>query len=106
MAIFFPFSFQRQIEKGNDLLEEVSTFSQDSSSSKAQDENSSEVAEDRGGFQDLATSLRQHLGSFSEKLEGTRERIEDTAKCYQLMDKVRNFVVFLTLLFVFGNKDL
>ena len=79
---------QRQIEKGNDLLEEVSTFSQDSNSSRTQDGNSSEVAEDRGGFQELATSLRQHLGSFSEKLEGTRERIEDTAKCYQLMDKV------------------
>lgn len=82
---------QRQIEKGNDLLEEVSTFSQDSNS-RAQDEKISEVVEDKGGFQELAVSLRQHLGSFSEKLEGTRERIEDTAKCYQLMDKVRNFI--------------
>ncbi|GIY95407.1 hypothetical protein CEXT_282861 [Caerostris extrusa] len=78
----------RQIEKGNDLLEEVSTFSHDSCLPKIQEENPSEPAEEEGGgVQELATSLRQHLGSFTEKLEGTRERIEDTAKCYQLMDK-------------------
>lgn len=82
------FLLQRQIEKGNDLLEEVSTLGQEPTCSRPKDENSSEVVEDRGGVQELATSLRQHLGSFSEKLEGTRERIEDTAKCYQLMDRV------------------
>lgn len=38
-------------------------------------------------MQELAFSLRQHLGTFSEKLEVTRERLEDTAKCYHLMDK-------------------
>ncbi|KFM66095.1 Puratrophin-1, partial [Stegodyphus mimosarum] len=79
--------WRRQIEKGNDLLEEVSTFSHESNLPKIREENPSEAAEDEGGVQELATSLRQHLGSFTEKLEGTRERIEDTAKCYQLMDK-------------------
>ncbi|GFY69481.1 hypothetical protein TNIN_341641 [Trichonephila inaurata madagascariensis] len=77
----------RQIEKGNDLLEEVSTFNHDSSLPKIQEENPSEPVEEESGVHELATSLRQHLGSFTERLEGTRERIEDTGKCYQLMDK-------------------
>ncbi|KAG8190535.1 hypothetical protein JTE90_004110 [Oedothorax gibbosus] len=77
---------KRQIEKGNDLLEEVTTFSHESCLPNIQEESPSEAINE-GGVQELATSLRQHLGSFSEKLEGTRERIEDTAKCYQLMDK-------------------
>ncbi|XP_055931094.1 pleckstrin homology domain-containing family G member 4B-like isoform X2 [Argiope bruennichi] len=83
----FYFLAMRQIEKGNDLLEEVSTFSHDSCLPKIKEENPSEPTEEDGGVHELATSLRQHLGSFTERLEGTRERIEDTAKCYQLMDK-------------------
>ncbi|CAL1276908.1 unnamed protein product [Larinioides sclopetarius] len=83
----FYFLAMRQIEKGNDLLEEVSTFSLDSCLPKIKEENPSEPVDDDGGVHELATSLRQHLGSFTERLEGTRERIEDTAKCYQLMDK-------------------
>ncbi|XP_071039032.1 puratrophin-1 isoform X2 [Parasteatoda tepidariorum] len=77
----FYFLAMRQIDKGNDLLEEVSSHDLP----KINEENP--TTEGGGDVQDLALSLKQHLGSFSEKLEGTREKIEDTAKCYQLMDK-------------------
>lgn len=40
------------------------------------------------GYKELARTLKKHLQSFTSKLEDTREQIERTAKCYQLLDKV------------------
>ena len=44
--------------------------------------------QDAFGMKDLAKSLKQHLGNFSTRLEDQREKLEDTSKCYQLLDKV------------------
>ena len=71
------FSFQTHIEKGNDLLEDASVL--------AQSGDFDEVT----GYKELARMLKRHLQQFSERLEETRERIEATSKCYQLLDKVR-----------------
>ncbi|XP_070386938.1 puratrophin-1-like isoform X5 [Dermacentor albipictus] len=62
----------RQIEKGNDLLEEVAMTSSVTGSAKS--------------TQELAVSLKHHLECFTEKLEDTREKLEDTSRCYLLLD--------------------
>ncbi|KAL1437316.1 hypothetical protein MTO96_001381 [Rhipicephalus appendiculatus] len=62
----------RQIEKGNDLLEEVAMTSSVAGSAKS--------------TQELAVSLKHHLECFTEKLEDTREKLEDTSRCYLLLD--------------------
>jgi len=36
---------------------------------------------------DLARSLRTTLRGFSDRLEGTRERLEDTSRCFHLLDR-------------------
>lgn len=71
----FYYSAMTNIEKGNDLLEEASIF--------AQSGDFDEVT----GYKELARMLKCHLHHFSERLEDTRERIEGTSKCYQLLDK-------------------
>lgn len=68
----FYFLAMRQIEKGNDLLEELAMTSSAVSSAR--------------GTQELAVSLKSHLDSFTEKLEDTREKLEDTSRCYLLLD--------------------
>ncbi|XP_076352622.1 puratrophin-1-like isoform X2 [Tachypleus tridentatus] len=74
---------QRQLEKGNDLLEEVVTLKPRVS------EEFAGLHEDKGqsGVQELASSLKESLNTFTERLEDTRERLEDTAKCYHLLDR-------------------
>uniref|UniRef100_L7LXD1 Putative phospholipid binding protein n=1 Tax=Rhipicephalus pulchellus TaxID=72859 RepID=L7LXD1_RHIPC len=68
----FYFLAMRQIEKGNDLLEEVAMTSSVAGSAKS--------------TQELAVSLKHHLECFTEKLEDTREKLEDTSRCYLLLD--------------------
>ncbi|GAB6030421.1 hypothetical protein CHUAL_007297 [Chamberlinius hualienensis] len=70
----FYFLAMRNIEKGNDLLEEATVLGQKGTSESV-------------GMKELASSLKQHLGSFSSRLEEQREKLEDTSKCYQLLDK-------------------
>jgi hypothetical protein len=72
----FFYWLQTHIEKGNDLLEEASMLAQSGSFNEAT------------GYKELARTLKKHLQSFTSKLEDTREQIERTAKCYQLLDKV------------------
>ncbi|EEC14298.1 hypothetical protein IscW_ISCW021426 [Ixodes scapularis] len=66
------FGFARQIEKGNDLLEEAAMMSPATGAAKC--------------TQELAASLKHHLDCFTEKLEDTREKLEDTSRCYLLLD--------------------
>ncbi|XP_077502807.1 puratrophin-1-like isoform X2 [Amblyomma americanum] len=68
----FYFLAMRQIEKGNDLLEEVAMASSVTGLAK--------------GTQELAVSLKHHLDCFTDKLEDTREKLEDTSRCYLLLD--------------------
>nr|XP_037283532.1 puratrophin-1-like isoform X2 [Rhipicephalus microplus] len=68
----FYFLAMRQIEKGNDLLEEVTMTSSVAGSAKS--------------TRELAVSLKHHLECFTEKLEDTREKLEDTSRCYLLLD--------------------
>lgn len=72
----FLYWFQTHIEKGNDLLDEASMLAQSGN------------FEEATGYKELARTLKKHLQSFTSKLEDTREQIERTAKCYQLLDKV------------------
>lgn len=69
--------FQTHIEKGNDLLEEASMLTQSGNFDEAT------------GYKDLARTLKKHLSDFTGQLEASREKIEGTAKCYHLLDKVR-----------------
>ncbi|XP_055890827.1 uncharacterized protein LOC106076280 isoform X3 [Biomphalaria glabrata] len=71
----FYFSAMSYIEKGHDLLEEASMLSQCGNFSEAT------------GYKDLAKTLKRQLQTFTVQLEEARERIEGTAKCYQLLDK-------------------
>ncbi|KAM7283267.1 puratrophin-1 [Ixodes scapularis] len=68
----FYFLAMRQIEKGNDLLEEAAMMSPATGAAKC--------------TQELAASLKHHLDCFTEKLEDTREKLEDTSRCYLLLD--------------------
>ncbi|XP_022246454.1 uncharacterized protein LOC106463042 isoform X1 [Limulus polyphemus] len=79
----FYFLAMRQLEKGNDLLEEAVTLKPKVS------EEFAGLQEDKGqsGVQELASSLKEGLNTFTERLEDTRERLEDTAKCYSLLDR-------------------
>lgn len=70
--IFFCIWLQQNLDKAGDLLEEASQCSSGTS------------------LKDLAKSLKQHLRGFSDRLEETRERLEDTSRCFYLLDKVRD----------------
>lgn len=61
---------QQNLDKAGDLLEEAGQCSSGTS------------------LKDLAKSLKQHLRGFSDRLEETRERLEDTSRCFYLLDKV------------------
>ncbi|KAL0280045.1 UNVERIFIED_CONTAM: hypothetical protein PYX00_001459 [Menopon gallinae] len=69
----------RHLDKGNDLVDEIG---QTPSS-----EEMSSGANGASGLRDLAKSLKFHLKGFGEKLEDTRERLEDTSRCFYLLDK-------------------
>ncbi|XP_013780453.2 puratrophin-1-like, partial [Limulus polyphemus] len=79
----FYFLAMRQIEKGNDLMEEASTFEPMSKSSVG----------GHPGVQTLASSLAKHLYDFTERLDDTRERLEDSTKCYSLLDRAYEWAV-------------
>jgi len=64
------FLLQQNLDKAGDLLEEAGQCSSGTS------------------LKDLAKSLKQHLRGFSDRLEETRERLEDTSRCFYLLDKV------------------
>jgi hypothetical protein len=69
-------SFQTYIDKGSDLLDEASMLTQSGTFGEAT------------GIKDVAKTLKKHIQMFTAKLEETRERIEDTSKCYNLLDRV------------------
>ncbi|XP_013778236.2 uncharacterized protein LOC106462819 isoform X2 [Limulus polyphemus] len=78
----FYFLAMRQIEKGNDLMEEASMFGATLSS-----------ADGFGKAQSLTSSLGEHIQYFAERLEDTRERLEDSARCYSLLDRSYEWAV-------------
>ncbi|XP_035224946.1 uncharacterized protein LOC118197537 isoform X2 [Stegodyphus dumicola] len=65
----FYFLAMRQIERGNDLLEEIPK------------------AKISGGENGMSVHLKQQLDDFTDRLEDAREKLEDTSRCYQLLDK-------------------
>ncbi|XP_064641777.1 puratrophin-1-like isoform X2 [Lineus longissimus] len=71
----FYFSAMTYIDKGSDLLEEASMLTQSGTFGEAT------------GIKDVAKTLKKHIQMFTSKLEETRERIEDTSKCYNLLDR-------------------
>ncbi|XP_076373512.1 puratrophin-1-like isoform X2 [Tachypleus tridentatus] len=73
----FYFLAMRQIEKGNDLMEEASTLESPSAP---------HIAGHRD-IQAMTTSLTKHLHNFTARLEDTQERLEDSAKCFSLLDR-------------------
>ncbi len=109
--LFFSFSLQKkQIVKGKELLEDlqrdsgvastpasplsvpaesrdeqpaVDQVSSSSASSDARERSNS------SSILDLASSLQTQLSKFGHRLDDTRERLEDTSRCYELLDKVK-----------------
>ncbi|GFS29397.1 pleckstrin homology domain-containing family G member 4B [Nephila pilipes] len=65
----FYFLAMRQIERGNDLLEEIPKL-QSSDKEKG-----------------ISANLKKQLDDFTDRLEDARETLEDTSRCYQLLDK-------------------
>ena len=61
---------QRHLEKGGSLLQDAATGENDE------------------GVKELAKALHLHLTQFTQRLHLTRDRLEDTARCYHLLDKV------------------
>ncbi|XP_054710117.1 uncharacterized protein LOC129219838 [Uloborus diversus] len=66
----FYFLAMQQIERGNDLLEEIPK---------------SRVCDGENG---MSANLKRQLDDFTDRLEDAREKLEDTSRCYLLLDKV------------------
>ncbi|MPC16798.1 hypothetical protein E2C01_009637 [Portunus trituberculatus] len=60
----------RHLEKGGSLLQEAAS-----------------AADTEASVRELAAALHLHLTQFTERLHHTRDRLEDTARCYHLLDK-------------------
>lgn len=103
---------QKQIIKGKELLEDlqrdsgVATTSASSlTPAESRDEQpavadvstdssvgrtrSSSSNNSNSSILDLASSLQTQLSKFGHRLDDTRERLEDTSRCYELLDKVK-----------------
>jgi hypothetical protein len=116
LSIFFfnissCWEHQKQIVKGKELLEDLqrdSGVATTSASSLAPAESrddqpavadvstDSSVGRTRSSSNnsnssilDLASSLQTQLSKFGHRLDDTRERLEDTSRCYELLDKVK-----------------
>lgn len=68
------FLFQKHLDKGSDLAEAANT----------------------SGLRELARSLKQHLRGFGSRLEDTRERLEDTSRCFLLLDRAYEWALEAT----------
>ncbi|KAK4296919.1 hypothetical protein Pmani_030628 [Petrolisthes manimaculis] len=60
----------RHLEKGGSLLQEAAA-----------------TGETEASVRELASALHLHLTHFTDRLHHTRDRLEDTAQCYHLLDK-------------------
>lgn len=61
---------KRHLEKGGSLLQEAAS-----------------TGETDNSVRELARALHLHLTQFTDRLHHTRDRLEDTARCYHLLDK-------------------
>lgn len=68
--------FQRQIEKSNDLFEECKQIKD----SKGQH------------LKELSSNLKIQMKAFKEKLEDAREKIEDTSRCFTLLQSCQDIL--------------
>ncbi|XP_074646791.1 pleckstrin homology domain-containing family G member 4B-like [Tubulanus polymorphus] len=87
----FYFQAMTQIEKANDLMEESGMLAQSGEYGEA------------AGIQDIGKTLKRHMHTFTTQLEHTRETIEDTSKCYHLLDKSYDWAL-RTMKYVSGIK--
>lgn len=65
---------EKHLDKGSDLAEAANT----------------------SGLRELARSLKQHLRGFGSRLEDTRERLEDTSRCFLLLDRAYEWALEAT----------
>ncbi|XP_046734872.1 uncharacterized protein LOC124404610 [Diprion similis] len=70
----FYFTSMKHLDKGSDLAEAANT----------------------SGLRELARSLKQHLRGFGSRLEDTRERLEDTSRCFLLLDRAYEWALEAT----------
>jgi len=86
--------FQRHIDKGQDLVEAVAA--------KPDKDGTS-------ALRDLAKTVKTRVSAFSERLESTRERLEDTARAFCLVDKAYDWSLetgkFINRVKEEGNSD-
>ena len=68
--------FQTELAKGSELLKEVTLIREKTS-----------VA-DVTGVKEVAQELSARVDGFATELDNVRDVIDDTAKCYELLDKV------------------
>ncbi|KAK7791790.1 hypothetical protein R5R35_008808 [Gryllus longicercus] len=78
---------RRHLDKGSDLLEEAASAGPGAGPGAGPAAGEAPRSASSGGLRELARSLKQHLLGFSERLEDTRERLEDTSRCFCLLDK-------------------
>ena len=50
------------------------------------------------GIKEVSKELRTRMSHFSGRLEELREKIEDTSKCYHLLDKVSYRLTFIIVM--------
>ena len=67
---------QTHLDKGRDLLEEAEMLSQGGPFDQVT------------GIKEIARELRCRMKHFKANLEEIRDKVEDTDRCYQLLDKV------------------
>lgn len=69
--------FQTHLDKGRDLLGEAEMLSQGGPFDQVT------------GIKEVARELRGRMKHFTSNLEELRDKVEDTERCYQLLDKVQ-----------------
>jgi len=106
------YHLQKQIIKGKELLEDLqrdspASVTNNSLLSPTQEEEEEVAAGEQStdeteppapvivhrakstsNILELASSLQTQLSKFGHRLDDTRERLEDTSRCYELLDKV------------------
>ena len=56
------------------------------------------------GIKEIAKELKSRLRHFTSRLDELKDKIENTAKCYHLLDKVKKYDNNKVTLFVTGYK--
>ena len=94
---------EQQLEQVRDQVE--AEEEEEEEEEEEDDEDDGQSCRSSESILDLASSLQNQLSKFGHRLNDTRQRLEDTSRCYELLDKVIYSIRFIFLLFTFFRID-